>query len=93
MDVDFEIKRAKETGKVVMGYRQVEKLALNGKLKLVIVAKNAPKEKRKRVEALVKVYEYPGTNMELGTVCGRPHGVSFLGIADPGESRILEAVS
>ena len=63
----------------------------------MIVASNARKDLKDRVEYLarldgVPVYEFPGTSLELGSVCGRPHAVSVLVVEDPGDSSILEIV-
>lgn len=97
MDIAFQIQRAIKTGKVYMGFRQSEKSLLNGKARLLIVASNARRDLRDRVEYLarldgVPVYYFPGTSLELGSVCGRPHAVSVLVVEDPGDSSILEIV-
>ncbi|MEZ0394666.1 MAG: 50S ribosomal protein L30e [Desulfurococcaceae archaeon] len=94
-DVGKEIVAAYRTGKVVLGTRRTTKLLLLGKVKAVVVASNAP---RNVVESL-KYYsklsgttfiEFGGTNVELGTLLGKPFGVSVLGVIDPGQSRLLE---
>ncbi len=97
MDIAFQIQRAIKTGKVYLGFRQSEKSLLNGRARLVIIASNARKDLKDRVEYLarlddVPIYRFPGTSMELGSVCGRPHAVSVIVVEDPGDSSILEIV-
>ncbi|NPA76768.1 MAG: 50S ribosomal protein L30e [Candidatus Diapherotrites archaeon] len=95
MDMRFQVRRAMDTGRVLLGYRQTEKSLLNGAAKLVIVAKNAPQAERERVEYLAKVggvpvYHYDGTTVDLGHVCGKPFTVAMLVVEDAGDSSILE---
>ncbi|ADT83221.1 50S ribosomal protein L30e [Thermococcus barophilus] len=94
MDVAFELRKALETGKVVIGSNKTVKLAKIGGAKLIIVAKNAPKEVKDDIYYYAKlsnipVYEYEGTSVDLGTVLGKPFVVASLAIVDPGESNIL----
>ena len=77
------------TGKVVLGSKSAIKLTKLGKAKAVIIARNAPKNLRSDVEYYAKlsnipIIEYPGTNMELGAVCGKPFSVAMLTILDLG---------
>lgn len=83
-----------ESGKVIMGYRQ----SLNGinskKVKAVLVASTARKDVIdgiKNVSNATKtpVFEYKGTTLKLGTICGKPYSVSVLSITDEGTSDIL----
>ena len=94
MDVAFELRKALETGKVVIGSNKSVKLAKIGGAKLIIVAKNTPKEVKDDIYYYAKlsnipVYEYEGTSVELGTVLGKPFVVASLAVVDPGESNIL----
>jgi len=97
MDLRFQIRRAMETGKVLLGYRESEKSLLNGRAKLIILASNAPEQERLRIQHLAKVgnvpiYVFPGTSIELGQTCGKPFTVSVLAVEDAGDSRILEII-
>ncbi|RLF38062.1 MAG: 50S ribosomal protein L30e, partial [Thermoplasmata archaeon] len=38
------------------------------------------------------VYIYRGNNVELGSACGKPFGVSVLAIVDEGKSNILNMI-
>ncbi|NJE07340.1 50S ribosomal protein L30e [Thermococcus sp. M39] len=94
MDIAFELRKALETGKVVIGSNKTVKLAKIGGAKLIIVAKNAPKEVKDDIYYYAKlsnipVYEYEGTSVDLGTLLGKPFVVASLAIIDPGESNIL----
>jgi large subunit ribosomal protein L30e len=95
MDLDRGIRVAVDTGSVTLGSdKSIQALKL-GKGKLVIVADNCPKDKREDLEHYSKlsdihVYNYEGTSVELGSVCGKPFTVATMIIKDPGDSNILE---
>lgn len=98
---DVEIIRALQTavktGQVVLGTRRTKKLVLHGKAKLVVLAANAPPEVKRDIKYYAKlsnipIYVYPGTNIELGTLAGKPFGVAAMAIIDPGQSNILDLV-
>ncbi len=89
-----ELRIAIRTGKVVLGSNITIKLTKLGKAKLVVIASNAPPHIKKDIKYYAKlsnipVYEYEGTNLELGAICGKPFSVASLAIIDPGESNIL----
>ncbi|OYT40041.1 MAG: 50S ribosomal protein L30e [Desulfurococcales archaeon ex4484_58] len=86
-----------KTGQVVLGTKRTLKLVLHGKAKLVIIAANAPPEIKNDFKYYAKlsnipVYIFPGTNIELGTIAGKPFGVSVMAVIDPGQSNILEII-
>ncbi|WP_297418353.1 50S ribosomal protein L30e [Thermococcus sp.] len=94
VDFTFELRKAQDTGKIVMGAKKAVQYAKMGGAKLIIVAKNARPDIREDIAYYAKlskipVYEFGGTSVELGTLLGRPHTVSAISIIDPGESRIL----
>lgn len=94
MDLAFELRKALETGKVVIGSNETVRLAKTGGAKLIIVAKNAPKELKDDINYYAKlsnipVYEFEGTSVELGTMLGKPFVIASLAIVEPGESKIL----
>jgi len=94
MDLAFELRKAMETGNVIIGSNKTVKLAKTGGAKLIIVAKNAPKELKEDIYYYSKlsnipVYEFEGTSIELGMMCGKPYVVASLAIIEPGESNIL----
>ncbi len=86
-----------KTGEVVIGSKKTLKLVLHGKARLVVLANNAPPELKRDIEYYAKlsnipVFRFPGTNMELGALAGKPFGIAALAIVDPGQSNILELV-
>lgn len=94
-DIIRSLQFAVRTGQVVLGSKKTKKLVLHGKAKLVIIAANAPPEIKRDLKYYAKlsnipVYEFPGTNIELGTVVGKPFGVAAMAVIDPGQSNILE---
>jgi large subunit ribosomal protein L30e len=97
MDVDRGIRVAVETGNVTLGSeKSIQGLKL-GKGKLIIIAQNCPRDIREDVMHYSKlseipVYDYQGTSVDLGSVCGKPFTVATLTIKDPGDSTILEVM-
>ncbi|ASA77104.1 MULTISPECIES: 50S ribosomal protein L30e [Thermococcus] len=94
VDFAFELRKAEETGKIIMGAKKALQYAKMGGARMVIVAKNARPDIKEDIEYYAKlsgipVYEFEGTSVELGTLLGRPHTVSALAVIDPGESKIL----
>lgn len=97
MDVDRGIRVAVDTGNVTLGSeKSIQGLKL-GKGKLVIIAQNCPRNIREDVLHYSKlseipVYDYEGTSVDLGSVCGKPFTVATMTIKDPGDSNILEVM-
>lgn len=98
--VDFikALQMAIKTGEVVLGSKRTLKLVLHGKAKLVVIAANTPPELKKDIMYYAKlskipVYKFPGTNVELGTLAGKPFSVAAMAIVDPGQSNILDIIT
>lgn len=86
------------TGRVYIGGKSTLKSVMFRRVRLVILAENAPKDLADSISyycklAGIPIYVYKGSSIELGRVCGKPFPVSALGIRDPGDSNILELVS
>ena len=97
MDPAVEIRRAVETGRVIIGSRQTLKFLKLGKGKLIIVASNCPPELRKAVEYYskltgVKLYVFPGKSVDLGIAVGKPYPICLMNVLDPGDSQVLGLV-
>ncbi len=95
MDAGKSIRAAVDTGKVILGERETLKAVRNGDVKLVVMASNCPPALKEKLAHHAKisgahVYEYPGSSLELGSVCGRPFVVSMLGVLEAGDSNIFE---
>lgn len=97
IDVNREIRRAVDSGKVFFGSKQSEKSINSGEAKLLITTNNTPKllkEKMltKAVIGKVDVLEFEGNSLELGQICGKPFNVSLMVIKEAGKSSILKAL-
>ncbi|MHA1223743.1 MAG: 50S ribosomal protein L30e [Candidatus Heimdallarchaeaceae archaeon] len=97
MDVNRSIRIAVDTGKVSYGIESAKKALLNKQAKIVILANNAPeniKEDVRRYAELseIPVLDFPGSSLDLGAICGRPHFVATLTIHETGDSDILRNV-
>jgi large subunit ribosomal protein L30e len=84
-----------ESGKVGFGSRNGIKDILLGNLKLVVLAGNVPPALAEDVNRYgqlsgIPLVEFPGTSIELGSICGKPFPVSVLVVYDPGVSNIME---
>ena len=92
MDINKALRTAISTGKVYFGIEQSKKALKKGEAKLVILGTNCPNN---FVEALKKYkkasrYNFQGTNVELGSACGKPFPISVLTIIKPGKSNIMQ---
>ena len=97
MDFNKSVRRVVDTGRVELGTDKALKMALSGSAKMVVVARNMVKDRRRDLEhycrmASVPVVEFAGTSIELGTVCGKPFPVSALSVVEEGHSDILKSV-
>ncbi len=80
-----EISRLLENGKYTIGFETTVKALEKGKVKLIIVSANCPKNKMNKIETIgkeVKILTYPGTSIELGEACGKPFPVSAIAFED-----------
>jgi large subunit ribosomal protein L30e len=90
MDIKRALRNVQTTGKVTVGIRETKKHLQKKKVKLVIVARNCPKEDLKELKGFkVPLYTFHGTNQELGAASGKPFSISTLGVIDGGKSDIL----
>ncbi|XP_035215690.1 60S ribosomal protein L30-like [Stegodyphus dumicola] len=86
-----------KSGKYVLGNKQTLKALRQGKAKLVIIANNTPPLRKSEIEyyamlAKTGVHHYSGSNIELGTACGKYFRVCALSITDPGDSDIIRTM-
>ncbi|MHA1821807.1 MAG: 50S ribosomal protein L30e [Promethearchaeota archaeon] len=101
LDINKLINIAVKTGKTIIGTETLKKYINVNDLKLIILAKNCPEEIRTDIELLTKssgdesipIFYYPNSSLELGTAAGKPFMIASMGIIDPGNSSILDAVS
>ena len=88
IDEGRALKSAVQTGKVVVGVKEVWAAVKGKKARLVVIANNCP-DPMLAQEKSVKVHRFVGTNAELGAACGKAFSVSALAVLDAGESNIL----
>ncbi|NVM54043.1 MAG: 50S ribosomal protein L30e [Candidatus Helarchaeota archaeon] len=95
INVENAIKIATKTGFVQIGSKKSIRLVKNEEAKLVLVANNCPKEILEDLKIYCKfsnipIYQYKGSNWDLGFLCGKPFMISVLSIIDAGDSDILK---
>jgi large subunit ribosomal protein L30e len=90
IDVVRALKTAATTGDVKFGLAETKKSVKKGEAKMVVVSSNCP-DKSVVSGSSPKVLVFNGTNVELGSACGKPFPISALAIVSPGESNILSA--
>ncbi|MBS3062059.1 MAG: 50S ribosomal protein L30e [Candidatus Diapherotrites archaeon] len=98
VEIQREIRRSVDTGKVAFGEKETEKNVLKGNGALIIVSDSATastKEKAKHWSKIfsIPVFEYHGKGLELGSVCGKPFSVGTMLVLDSGKSRVLEVIA
>lgn len=88
IDISRALRVATDTGDVRFGLREVRKAAKAKTAKLVVLASNAPDDPAKSLGD-VRVFRFPGTNVDLGAACGVPFSVAAVAVVSPGDSNIL----
>ncbi|KAI1761616.1 cytosolic large ribosomal subunit protein L30 [Hypoxylon rubiginosum] len=83
-----------KSGKVTLGYKSTLKSLRSGKAKLVIISGNTPPLRKSELEyysmlSKAPVHHFSGTNIELGTACGKLFRCSTMAVIDAGDSDIL----
>ena len=96
MEIARGIRKAIDTGSVIVGTDKSLKAVKTDEAKLVIYAANCKKESKDDLMHYTKManiptLEFVGTGMDLGMVCGKPFIVSMLAVISPGDSSILAA--
>lgn len=95
VDANKEIRRAVDTGSVSFGYRQCQKELAKNNGEIVIVASNLPKNEKETLKHKTKIegkkfFEYEGSGLTLGSICGKPFVISAMIITDAGKSKVSE---
>ena len=97
IDINKAIITVVKTGKVSFGVSSAIKNAKTGKVKLVVLAANCPRDVREDIEyycelSKVPLIVYRGSSIDLAAVCGKPFLVSAVSIREPGDSEVLKLV-
>lgn len=95
VDAPKEIRRAVDTGVVAFGFRSAEKNILKGKGEIVIISRNCPPRLSERIRHIsqmagIPFFEFEGSALELGSICGKPFLVSALLVLEKGKSKVLD---
>lgn len=95
-NINTKLALVMKSGKAVLGTKSTLKTIRNGKAKLVFISSNCPPLRKSLIQyyamlAKIHTYLFPGNNNDLGTACGKFHGVSSLAVLDAGDSDILTA--
>jgi len=93
-----ELRNTIDTGKIIYGTNKSKKECLIGEPKLLIISSTIDKNDRDLFLYYVKLLnipliEYPEGSIELGSVCGKPFGISIIAVLDSGKSSIFEVIN
>jgi len=97
VDFNRQIRVALRTGKAEFGSKKAYEYVATGKVKMVILASNCPESQKSKILHNAKlsktpVYIYPGTSLELASLCEKPYIVSAISMRDLGDSELLKLV-
>ena len=95
VDIERAFKSVMKEGKVTIGLKKTKKMIIDGKAKMVVVARNCPE--REEIKKLAKkknipIFEFSGKGVELGPACGKPFAISTFAVLDEGKTVILSIV-
>merc|ERR1719392_81261 len=90
-NINTRLQLVMKSGKVVLGEKSTLKTLRNGKAKLVLISANCPALRKSEIEyyamlAKTGVHHFAGSNVDLGTACGKYFRCSSMTITDPGDS-------
>ena len=94
--INSRLQLVMKSGKAYLGYNSTLKSLRTSKSKLVIISSNTPPLRKSEIEyyamlAKVDVIHYSGTNIDLGTACGKYFRVGSVSVTDPGDSDIIRS--
>ena len=94
-NINSRLQLVMKSGKYTLGYKTCLKSLRSGKSKLILISNNVPPLRKSEMEyyamlSKTGVHHYSGTNIDLGTACGKYFRVSCLSITDPGDSDIVK---
>jgi large subunit ribosomal protein L30e len=96
--INAQLTLVMKSGKVLMGYKQTLKALRRGEVKMVLISSNCPKLRKTELEyycvlSKAAIYNYSGTNLEMGSAIGRLHKVCSIAIIKEGDSDILKVAA
>jgi large subunit ribosomal protein L30e len=92
-----ELRNTIDTGKLIYGTNESKKECLIGEPKLLVVSSTMDHKDKELFSYYAKLLdirliEYPEGSIELGSVCGKPFGISVIVILNEGKSSIFEVI-
>ncbi len=83
-----------KSGKYHLGFKSTLKALRSGKAILLLLSSNCPQVRKSQIEYLAYIAKtdvryYHGSNIDLGTACGKFYRVSMMAITDAGDSDIM----
>jgi len=92
--INSKLQLVMKSGKAELGYKTTLKSLRTQKAKLVLISTNTPPLRKSEIEyyamlAKVDVVHYSGSNVDLGTACGKYFRVGSVAITDAGDSDII----
>ncbi len=95
MDQHTAIKRIIQTGKVEFGTNKAKANLLKGKIKVIIVSNDCPKNIKADIENFTKtsgtpMVKFHGGALELGEACGKPFVIANLSVLDLGDVNLSD---
>ncbi|KII72501.1 60S ribosomal protein L30 [Thelohanellus kitauei] len=96
-NINARLQLAIKSGRYTLGFKSCRRNLRNCKSQLIIMANNVPQLRRCEVEYFAMlsrsmIYHFNGSNVELGTACGKYFPISMLTILDGGDSDIISHI-
>ena len=93
--INAQLALVMKSGKTSVGYKSVLRDIRNGKAKAIVLSNNLPVHRKSQLEyysvlSKSKTIFYKGSNVDLGTACGKLFRISCMSIVESGDSDILE---
>ena len=93
--INSQLALVMKSGKTNIGYKTVLRDIRNGKAKAIILSSNLPIHRKSQLEyysvlSKSKTIFYKGSNVDLGTACGKLFRISCMSIVEAGDSDILD---
>ncbi len=93
--INSQLALVMKSGKTSIGFKSVLRDIRNGKSKAIVLSSNLPVHRKSQLEyysvlSKTKTIFYKGSNVDLGTACGKLFRISCMSIKEAGDSDILE---
>merc|ERR1712118_341792 len=95
--INAKIQLVLKSGHTRLGYNSTLKSLRKGESKLILIANNCPPGRKSELEYLamlskISVHDYAGTNVDLGTICGKRFRVCSIAITNSADSDITSDI-